>query len=409
MLGTYQEAIALALLINLLFHVIIYILGRIFSNQYMLRYFDLGIKEWVIILVFVIFTYALYDFIYNRSVDPNFILSIFHDSSIGGSSGSLYLSNQPIYNNSINYVRYMINLSNNLLYMLVEGEGKLYHFSSFSCTKCASDMEIGGFDLGCFLFPTSLAVYSITPYTNYVEPAAQSFAAARNSLELSIKMMGFYYAFLNLASTPSMVVLLAFGIILRLIPGMKFAGNSMMAIAFVIIIILPTIIYLQSNIFYNYVFSNVDSYYKTIKTKFYEKLPPYIAPNLLTQGLFTISNIFVNPSDPCSNIVHFITVEYDPQKVDFIYKIKNDNSIGGALLRVLSAFATVGLSELARETYAVNVEIYDSEIKRAYQSIFLVSTFSLSTTIVAMIIAAKGIVTLLGERFSFLDLFLRVV
>ncbi|MEM4385703.1 MAG: hypothetical protein QXD03_04060 [Candidatus Anstonellales archaeon] len=389
MLGTYQEAIALALLINLLFHVIIYILGRIFSNQYMLRYFDLGIKEWVIILVFVIFTYALYDFIYNRSVDPNFILSIFHDSSIGGSSGSLYLSNQPIYNNSINYVRYMINLSNNLLYMLVEGEGKLYHFSSFSCTKCASDMEIGGFDLGCFLFPTSLAVYSITPYTNYVEPAAQSFAAARNSLELSIKMMGFYYAFLNLASTPSMVVLLAFGIILRLIPGMKFAGNSMMAIAFVIIIILPTIIYLQSNIFYGYINKDILTYLQPIQ-HFHSRLPEYLVPNLLNQFFINIQNIIVNPSDPCRNIIITPKIRYISNEADFDYIVEGGQGI---------------LSFLIQSTASIR----DSQIKRAYQSIFLVSTFSLSTTIVAMIIAAKGIVTLLGERFSFLDLFLRVV
>ncbi|MEM1971581.1 MAG: hypothetical protein QXM92_03915 [Candidatus Anstonellales archaeon] len=389
MLGTYQEAIALALLINLLFHVIIYILGRIFSNQYMLRYFDLGIKEWVIILVFVIFTYALYDFIYNRSVDPNFILSIFHDSSIGGGSGSLYLSNQPIYNNSINYVRYMINLSNNLLYMLIEGEGKLYHFSSFSCTKCASDMEIGGFDLGCFLFPTSLAVYSITPYTNYVEPAAQSFAAARNSLELSIKMMGFYYAFLNLASTPSMIALLAFGIILRLIPGMKFAGNSMMAIAFVIIIILPTIIYLQSNIFYGYINKDIMGYLQPIQ-HFHSRLPEYLIPNLLNQFFINIQNIIVNPSDPCGNMVITPKIRYLSNEADFDYIVEGGQGM---------------LSFIIRSTASIR----DSQIKRAYQSIFLVSTFSLSTTIVAMIIAAKGIVTLLGERFSFLDLFLRVV
>ncbi|MCX8154446.1 MAG: hypothetical protein N3C61_01270 [Candidatus Micrarchaeota archaeon] len=377
MIPGYEYIIGIAMLIYLVFLAIVFSIGKILSNQIFLRYVDLGVKEFVILAIFMITTVILHKFIYTWNVDPNFVISIFYGSNVRMHQLP-YLSASTIYNVSREYARYMINLSNNLLYRLVEMEGRMYHFSSFSCQKCNSDITIGGFDLGCFMFPNSLSVYSIVPYTNYLEPAAQTLASARNSLEMSTKIIGSYYGLINLASTRAIYVLLVFGILLRLIPGMKFAANTIIAISFVIIIILPIIIYLQSNIFSGYIANNIHDYYNRID-RFVESIPDYIYPDdILSPIQLSLQNLFTDPTDPCGNIVLSPTIEYMPNEADMLYRIRQNS-------------------------------IRDSEIKRAYQSIFLVSTFSLSTTVVAMIIAAKGIVMLLGERFSFLDLFLRVI
>lgn len=388
MLDQFTQPIAIAMTIYIIFHAIIYIFGKILSNQMLIRYVDLGIREFIIILIFVIFTYILYKFIYFEIIQhPEFVLSAFQGSSIGTSAGS-FLTQDSIYNISREYTKYMLRITNNLSYMLIEAEGRIYHFSSFSCSKCASDITIGGFDAGCFFFPNSLSLYTVIPYINYVEPMTQSMAAARNSLELSTKILGSYYGLLNLASTNSIIALLAYGIILRLIPGMKFAGNTMMAIAFVMLIILPIIVYLQSNIFFKYLNNDVQSYYNRVKD-FFNELPYYILPDILTSLGLSIKNLFIDPTDPCRNIVS--TPYISKQGSDIQFNIPKE----GSFFNLLFPRATAS--------------ILDSEVKRAYQSVFIISTFSLSSTIVAMIIAAKSIVMLLGERFSFLDLFLRVV
>lgn len=385
----YTTPIAIALLINLFFQVLIFIIGKVFSNQLMLRYVDLGIKEFIIILIFVIFTFYLYNFIYNEELPyPEFVLSAFYGSSINPGSVAGYLQSNSIYNMSKEYVRYLLSRINNLSYMFIEIEGRLYHLSSYTCSRCASEFTVLGFDIGCSFFPNSLSIYTIIPYINYVEPVAQSLATARNSLELSTKILSSYYGLLNLGSTKAIIILMAYGIILRLIPGMKFAGNTLMAISFVILIILPIVVYLQSNIFYKYINTDVNNYYNKIE-QFFRAMPGYLYPDFIKEVFISLSNIILDPADPCKNLIStpYITLENN----DIKYTI----NLQGSFLNII--FPRQGVS------------LFDSEIKRAHQSLFIVSTFSLSTTVVAMIIAAKSIVMLLGERFSFLDLFLRVI
>ncbi len=388
MLDQFTGPIAIAMVIYLIFYALIFLLGKVLSNQMLIRYVDMGMREFIIILVFVILTYISYRFIYFETIQhPDFVLSAFQGSSIAVSPGS-FLTQGTIYNISRQYLLYMLGLINNMSYMLIETEARMYHYSSFTCSRCASDITIGGFDAGCFFFPNSLSLYTVIPYTNYIEPIAQSLAAARNSLELSTKILGSYYGLLNLSSTRSIVLLLAYGIILRLIPGMKFAGNTLMAIAFVMLIILPVIIYLQSNIFFKYINNDVMGYYDRIKN-FSDNLPGYLEPNILSQLVININNLFVDPTDPCKNIVS--TPYINKKGTDIEFGIPTSGNLFSAIFGRPST------------------TILDSEIKRAYQSQFIISTFSLSSTIVAMIIAAKSIVILLGERFSFLDLFLRVI
>lgn len=384
----YINPIAIALTINLLFHTIIFVLGKVLSNQMLLRYVDLGIKEFIIILIFIIFTFSIYNFIHFEIIQhPEFVLSAFHGSSLAASPGN-YITTDSIYNISRKYVLFLISITNNLSYMFIEIEGRLYHLSSFTCSRCASEFRVGGFDMGCFFFPNSLAVYTIIPYTNYVEPIAQSLAMARNNLELSTKILGSYYGLLNLSSTNAMIILMAYGIILRLIPGMKFAGNTVMAISFVFLIILPLIIYLQSNIFYGYT-EEILKYYNDVES-FFSELPGYLYPDMLREIWMSFQNLIIDPTDQCKNIISTPRIS-----------IENDNDIrytvdlGGSFLNFIFP--------------RPSTSILDSQIKRAHQSIFIISTFSLSTTVVSMIIAAKSIVMLLGERFSFLDLFLRVI
>ncbi|MCS7122936.1 MAG: hypothetical protein NZ908_03205, partial [Candidatus Micrarchaeota archaeon] len=135
MIPGYEYIIGIAMLIYLVFLAIVFSIGKILSNQIFLRYVDLGVKEFVILAIFMITTVILHNFIYTWNVDPNFVISIFYGSNVRMHQLP-YLSASTIYNVSREYARYMINLSNNLLYRLVEMEGRMYHFSSFSCQKC---------------------------------------------------------------------------------------------------------------------------------------------------------------------------------------------------------------------------------------------------------------------------------
>ncbi len=348
------DEISLMYVVYFAFTGIIYLLGRIFSNQGLLRYSETLVKEGVLFAVLIGVSYVFYYALYEFNVPAGFYDELFSSST--GFSGTIYQM-------AMDHLTHILEIAQKALYFYVELEGRILHYSSFQCSGCPS-----GFSLTCL--GNIGSVKRIFTYKNYIEPLQATVATSRAVMEQAVRVLFTFWILVDLAHSKVFMALIPIAVIIRLLPGMKFVGNILFSLMLAFVVVLPMLAVVQAYIFYNEI-TDLETQLNTNLNV--NRLPPYVDPgNLL--GMFTLvfggCNIAGNPP----------------------YIEKSGNEL-----------------YLKMNTFPLPYQISDRVLKEFSQKVFLISVFNLSAGVVGMIAFVKGVSDLLGERNSFIDLFLRII
>lgn len=354
-----NDSVILAFVIFFGYYLILYFLSRALSSQVLYRFAFIELKEGLIILFFYFIALGMYYFVYEFTINDDIFGTNY--------SGS-------IYNFSLKTSEDLYNLANNVMLSFINIEGAIYQFSTFSCSgACYDDPAI------CFALPPNKRAIDIAfARTEYAEPFFNTLAVAKNSISIVSKTVSSYYSLLMFKDI--YIQLLIYGIVLRLLPGMKYVGNILFVIALIFLIILPLLIFLQGAALKNY-YNQISFNVQNISRISYFG-EPLILDWLAIQFRVVIT-CFLNPTcDPCTAVFNPPNIEYIPSIPDLKINLNYKD---------------------------IQYEIYESKIKQIYQGLFIMSVFILSATLVGMIATARVLLSLLGDRFSFVDLFLKVV
>ncbi len=354
-----NDSVILAFVIFFGYYLILYFLSRVLSSQVLYRFAFIELKEGLIILFFYFIALGMYYFIYDFTIKDDIFGTNY--------SGS-------IYNFSLRTLEELYDLANNVMLSFVNIEGAIYQFSTFSCSgACYDDPMI------CFTLPPNKRAIDIAlARTEYAEPFFNTLAVAKNSVSIVSKTVSSYYSLLMFKDI--YIQLLIYGIVLRLLPGMKYVGNILFVIALIFLIILPLLIFLQGAALKNY-YDQISSDLQNIERISYFGEPSILLDWIAIQFrvLFTCLSA---TCDPCTAVFTPPNIEYIPSIPDLKINLNYKD---------------------------ISYQIYESKIRQIYQGLFIISVFILSATLVGMIATARVLLSLLGDRFSFIDLFLKVV
>jgi hypothetical protein len=354
-----NNSVILAFVIFFGYYLILYFLSRVLSSQALYRFAFIELKEGLIILFFYFIALGMYYFVYEFTINDDIFGTNY--------SGS-------IYNFSLKTSEDLYNLANNVMLSFINIEGAIYQFSTFSCSgACYDDPAI------CFALPPNKRAMDIAfARTEYAEPFFNTLAVAKNSISIVSKTISSYYSLLMFKDI--YIQLLIYGIVLRLLPGMKYVGNILFVIALIFLIILPLLIFLQGAALKSY-YDQISSDIQNISRISYFGEPLLLLDWAAIQFrvLFTCLSA---TCDPCTAIFTPPNIEYIPSIPDLKISLNYKD---------------------------IQYEIYESKIRQIYQGLFIMSVFILSATLVGMIATARVLLSLLGDRFSFIDLFLKVV
>jgi len=350
------DEIGLMYVIYFSFTAIIYLLGRMFSNVPLLRYSETLVKEGILLAILIGVSYLFYFMLYEYDAPPGFYDDLFGSST--GYSGTIYEVAKTHLTN-------ITKLAQMALYYYTELEGRILYFSAFQCSGCPTGL---GFDC----FGNIGMVKAVYAYKKYIEPLQQTVVGAKMMMEQTVRILFTFWILVDLARSPVFMALIPIAVIIRLLPGMKFVGNILFSLMLAFVVVLPLLAVLQAYIF----FPSTQKLYDIYTTKLSEsQLPDYFKLTTLEGfvGLF---------AGGCTMVT-------DPPSI--YYK-------DGEL--VLS---------ITNSIFKQKYEVTDRELKEAAQELFLISVFNLSAGVVGMIAFVKGVSDLLGERNSFIDLFLRII
>jgi hypothetical protein len=353
-----NDSVILAFVIFFGYYLILYFLSRVLSSQALYRFAFIELKEGLIILFFYFIALGMYYFVYDFTINDDIFGTNY--------SGS-------IYNFSLRTSEDLYNLANNVMLSFINIEGAIYQFSTFSCSgTCYDDPII------CFTLPPNKRAIDMSfARTEYVEPFFNTLAVAKNSISIVSKTISSYYSLLMFKDI--YIQLLIYGIVLRLLPGMKYVGNILFVIALIFLIILPLLIFLQGAALYNY-YNQISYDIQKI-----ERISYFGEPSLLLDWIaiqFRVLTCISPTCDPCTAVFIPPRIEYIPSIPDLKINLNYKD---------------------------ISYQIYESNIRQIYQGLFIMSVFILSATLVGMIATARVLLSLLGDRFSFIDLFLKVV
>lgn len=354
-----NDSVILAFVIFFGYYLILYFLSKVLSSQVLYRFAFIELKEGLIILFFYFIALGMYYFVYDFTIQDDIFGTNY--------SGS-------IYNFSLKTSEDLYNLANNVMLSFINIEGAIYQFSTFSCSGACYDDP-----MMCFALPPNKRAIDIAfARTEYAEPFFNTLAVAKNSVSIVSKTVSSYYSLLMFKDI--YIQLLIYGIVLRLLPGMKYVGNILFVIALIFLIILPLLIFLQGAALKNY-YNQISFNVQNISRISYFGEPSL----LLDWGAIQFRVLFTCLSatcDPCTAIFTPPNIEYIPSIPDLKINLNYKN---------------------------ISYQIYESKIRQIYQGLFIISVFILSATLVGMIATARVLLSLLGDRFSFIDLFLKVV
>jgi hypothetical protein len=162
---------------------------------------------------------------------------------------------------------------------------------------------------------------------------------------------------------------------------MKYVGNILFVIALIFLIILPLLIFLQGAALYNY-YNQISYDIQKIERISYFGEPSLLLDWGAIQFRVLRDCLFSWNCDPCAAVFIPPNIEYIPSIPDLKINLNYKD---------------------------ISYQISESNIRQIYQGLFIMSVFILSATLVGMIATARVLLSLLGDRFSFIDLFLRVV
>ena len=353
-----NDSVILAFVIFFGYYLILYFLSRVLSSQVLYRFAFIELKEGLIILFFYFIALGMYYFVYDFTIEDDIFGTNY--------SGS-------IYNFSLRTSEDLYNLSNNVMLSFINMEGAIYQFSTFSCSgACYDDPTI------CSILPPNKRAIDIAfARTEYAEPFFNTLAVAKNSISIVSKTISSYYSLLMFKDI--YIQLLIYGIVLRLLPGMKYVGNILFVIALIFLIILPLLIFLQGAALKNY-YDQISFNVQNISRISYFGEPLIL--DWVAIQFRVLTTCLSATCDPCTAVFIPPNIEYVPSIPDL----------------------KINLNYKGR-----SYQIYESNIRQIYQGLFIMSVFVLSATLVGMIATARVLLSLLGDRFSFIDLFLKVV
>jgi len=353
-----NDSVILAFVIFFGYYLILYFLSKVLSSQVLYRFAFIELKEGLIILFFYFIALGMYYFVYDFTINDDIFGTNY--------SGS-------IYNFSLRTSKDLYDLANNVMLSFVNIEGAIYQFSTFSCSgTCYDDPAV------CSILPPNKRAMDIAfARAEYAEPFFNTLAVAKNSISIVSKTISSYYSLLMFKDV--YIQLLIYVIVLRLLPVMKYVGNILFVIALIFLIILPLLIFLQGAALYNY-YNQISFNIQNI-----ERISYFGEPSLLLDWAAIQLRVLtcVSPTcDPCKAVFTPPNIEYIPSIPDLKISLNYKD---------------------------ISYQIYESNIRQIYQGLFIMSVFILSATLVGMIATARVLLSLLGDRFSFIDLFLKVV